>query len=614
MAGDALFGTGTAARSTSHAQASRDADLVSALRNLFQVARDHKRQYYDTWIRNYRLVHNRYGSGTASTWAPAPRDSEIYPTLSALVAWMTDQAAIVDFAPVASPQSKFHEFVKKITDDLNEVFSNTWSTEHYNYQIKMALWDAFMYGAGIFKNIWDNQIADGYGDAVLRRTDPWAFYPDPLATSLDDAEYFIEARRMSLDEIERRYGASSSLVVEAAGGGTEGVDERPTLFTDASRVPKANPGTIPQSGTYGSVGSSGFSTFGRPSNRDKLFNPNPSYVVYEFWLKENEPWDGKTVDGTPDDRPGNEFKSVNVRWRVVVMAASHILMDEYADELWSHAGHPYERFVFDDIGEFYGISLVDHLAYPQIYINRLLTALQQNTELVGNPIFMEPANSGLGRVGIINRPGQRLTISGPAANQNRPEWLTPPSMPPVVLELINFWIQRIENTSGLSAIVKGNAPAQRNAEGVISSVQEAAFVRIRSALANLEHTLEKCSMKLGDLMVDNYTEPRIISMIGPDGQSTIKELGRRHFNIPTESGEAPLRFTLRIQAGSTNPTSRQSRVAEADKLFTLGAIDDQALLEAHQFSHVTEVLKRLYDKRQKGLIGGGPGKRERSRA
>jgi hypothetical protein len=237
--------------------------------------------------------------------------------------------------------------------------------------------------------------------------------------------------------------------------------------------------------------------------------------------------------------------------------------------------------------------------------------LQQNAELIGNPIFIEPANSGTSRVPIINRPGQRLTISGVAAMQYRPDWLKPPDMPPGILDLVNFWIQRIENVSGLSAVTKGATPTQRNAEGVINSIQEAAFVRIRAALSNNEAALENASRKMADLIIDNYDQKRIMAVIGPDGEKTAMTIFKNHFMIPSETGDAPLQYIVQVRAGSAQPTSRQSRIGEADKLFTMGVIDDQAVLEAHQYPHIQELLERKYEKMQKGLMTP-PGARQRA--
>lgn len=584
----------------------REHKVVNRLRNMFLVARDHKRNRYDSWMRNYRLVNNRIGGiGGNSTWMPNPRDSEIYPGLSALVAWMTDQEVNIDLIPSSDPNSDLYSYVSHIADDLNDVMYTNWIVENYDFQIKLGLWDALMYGTGIYKNVWDASLAGGYGNAIIRRTDPWAFYIDPNASSFDDAEYCVEVRRISLEEIQRRFPETWDKL-GVSGGDESGFDERPTLFNDwGGRRVMTNPGQLPSSGAW--PGSSpAVGRWGGVSKTQQRYDPLPGYVIYEYWVKQNV----KSTDdyGLGPDYANNRYDST---WRLVVVCNGHILLDCDTRDLWEQGGHPYERFVFDDIGEFYGIALVDHLAYPQIYINRLLTALQHNAELTGNPIFIEGANSGLARTSIINRPGQRLTVTGAAAMNNRPDWLTPPAMPQQVVELVQFWISRIENTLGLSALQKGITPTQRNAEGALNMVQEAAFVRIRSALSNLETTLRNCAAKLADLIVENYTEPRIMAIIGTDGTMLSKALAGRHFLIPGKDGAAPLKYIIRIESGAGGPTSRSARINEADKLFAMGAVDDEYLLQKHRVSDYQAVLHRVYTKRVQGIMAQ-PGARQRA--
>lgn len=584
----------------------KESRVVNRLRNLFTIARDHKRTRYDAWMRNYRLVNNRIGgSGGNSTWMPNPRDSEIYPGLSSLVAWMTDQEIDIDLIPSADPNSDIYSYITKIADDLNDVMYTNWHVEDYTSQIKLAIWDALLYGAGIYKNVWDASLAGGYGNAILRRTDPWAFYVDPQASSEYDMEFCCEVRRMSLEEIQRRF-PETWRKVGLTGGDESGFDERPTLFNDwGGRRVMTNPGAIPSSGAWPGT-SPAVGRWAGVSKSQQRYEPLPGYVCYEYWIRQN-------VEANEDYDLGPDFADnrYNSTWRLVVVCNGRILLDCDTRELWEHGGHPYERFVFDDIGEFYGISLVDHLAYPQIYINRLLTALQHNAELTGNPIFIEGANSGLARVGIINRPGQRLTVTGAAAMNNRPDWLTPPAMPAQVTELVQFWISRIENTLGLSALQKGITPTQRNAEGALNMVQEAAFVRIRSALTNLEGTLQRCMEKLTDLVVENYTEPRMMAIIGRDGQMVGKALAGRHFTVPGKGGSTPLKYVIRIECGAAGPTSRSSRIMETDKLFAMGAVDDEYVLQRHRVRDYQQVLSRLYEKRAKGVIGA-PNSRSRS--
>lgn len=583
---------------------SSDPDLVNNLRQLFVRARDHRRNFHDKWIRNYRLLHNTNAALTPG-WQPTPRDSEIYPTLSALVGWMTDQDTAIDVVPAADPHSPYFSFLSEISNDLSAVIYSTYLVEDYPAQVKLVLWDAFLHGVGIFKSVWDNSLSNGYGNAFLRRVDPWSFYPDPAATSLTDAEYFVEVRTMSYEEIERRFPETCHKV---NGGGMDMVDERPTQdgnFASSSRIMDAhNLGSLASSPTrWGKA---------RPGSQ-KDFNKQ-GCVVYEYWIRENDKIEKSEYPENPDENsphPPPVSEHVSDSWRVVVLAANEVLLDERAEDLWSHASHPYERFCFDDTGEFYGIALVDHLSQPQIYINRLLMALQANAELTGNPVFLESTNSGLQRTAIVNKPGQRLTVT-PAALNNNPRWLDPPSMPPVIMQLIEFWISRIENVSGLSAIVRGATPTSRNAEGVLTSIQEAAFVRIRAALRNMEKALERSVIKIADLIIDNYTDPRIMAVVGPQGVETAIALRTRHFYGPTASGGTPLKYALSVRAGANSPTSRQARIAEADQLFALGAIDDYAVLEAHQYPHINEILKRKYAK-EAGGMPQAPGARQRTR-
>lgn len=589
--------------------ADSDSELINRLRQLFIKARDSRRARHDGWSRNWRLVNNRMSTSGIASWQPSPRSSEIYPTLSSIVSWMLDNNISIDAIPSADPHSPYYDYQSNLANDLSAILYTNWIVEDYQSDEKLAIWDSLIYGVGIFKCIWDQERAGGMGNAMLVRVDPWSFYVDPQATSFDDMQYCVEARRMSLDEIERRY-PESRLPVEASGGQDLSIDERPNMQNDGSRTPFANAGQIPGSGTLSSPGTSVIGNFGRPS-RAKGSEIDKGIVVYEYWIRENDVWYDDYEDMPKASRPESQ-KHVTSRWRVVVMAKGEILMDEFAEDLWTHGQHPYERYVADDVGEFYGIALVDHLAYPQIYVNRLLSMLQQNAELIGNPIFVESANAGTSRVPIINRPGQRLTLNGVQAMNNKPDWLTPPSMPPMIMELVNFWLERIENTSGLSGITKGKSPNQRSAASVQSSVQEAAFVRIRGSLANLESTLEKCTQKIADLIIDNYDQKRIMAIVGPDGEKTAMVLFKNHFTLPSKEGDTPLKYIIQVRAGASTPTSRQSRINESDKLFALGIIDDQAVLEAHQYPHIPELLERKYEKQQKGLIGGGPGARQRS--
>jgi len=284
-------------------------------------------------------------------------------------------------------------------------------------------------------------------------------------------------------------------------------------------------------------------------------------------------------------------------------------MNEKAEDLWSHGRHPYVRYVQHDMGDFWGISLVEHLAPAQLAINRLLAALQHHAELCGNPVMLEDSRSGIPRQKITNIPGQRLT-----KNQgSEVAWLVPPDMPQGVRDLVTFWINEMERISGLSAMVRGATPTGRNAQGVMDSVQESAFVRVRLALRNLERTLAAAGDLMGNLIVENYTMPRTTAIAGPTGQKSMLALKARHFYAPNFAGADPMKFSLYVQAGSALPISRSARSQEADTMFAMGAIDAQAVLEAHDYPDRRQILERVNAMKGIGIPPGAEQSRSRPR-
>jgi hypothetical protein len=326
-------------------------------------------------------------------------------------------------------------------------------------------------------------------------------------------------------------------------------------------------------------------------------------TVYEFWLRENR----RREDDEEDEVYGIDVTDV---WRLVVVANGQVLMDELATDLWAHGRHPYVRYAFDDLGDFWGVSLVEHLAHPQIYLNRLLTALQHNAELIGNPVFMEPANAGTDRVGIVNRPGLRLKINSAAmqGNNGQPQWLRPPDMPDGVRNLVEYWGNRMKEIAGLDAL---QPPKQRQGDKTTTQTQESAFVRVRDAIRSRERALTQAGILLAGLVVENYTVPRTVSIVGPQGERTALGLAGRHFWAPTAKGATPLKFMLTVQAGSSRPTSRAQRQAEAQTLRGLSALDTLSFLRMMEVPNADEIFQRLQQENQAGMEQ--PGARQRAR-
>lgn len=563
--------------------------LTSRLDELYQIAKETKSKKHAEWARNYMLTFNR-SSGAATRPGSGVKDSEIYPILRNRIAWMTDQKIDFNVFPAVDPQSEYAVYEGKIGHHMEILLGSSWSTGGWFRQQSMMLWDSAICGAGIVKAVWDSGLSGGLGDVDLQRRDPWSIYPDPDATSMDDLSFMFEVRRMTLDQIQRKFPMTSTALLEEAyaQGDTGALAARPMPGDNMSNR-MVVPGNIP--GNEGTP-------WGRPGQGTQTVDQvlTDGVNIYECWIRENV----EETRETTDPLLGETETVISDEWRVIVYTGRHVLLDTTASELWQHNHHPYSRYVDDEVGEFWPVPIVSYLAPCQVAIDRLLAAMQSNAELAGNPIFMDVANSGLARTQIVNRAGARLTMDAAVANTNgsKPQWLNPPSMSADVMGLVNLWRQVMENISGLNAAQKGALSTGRQAAQTMQSAQEAGFVSIRSSQRNMELALTKTGTLLCHLIAQNYTTPRVVAIVGDKGTETSLLLAARHFYSPSRGDDGkysmtPLVFQLNVSAGSDRPTSRQARIAEADALFAMHAVDQQYVLQAHQVSDWEEVVARM---------------------
>lgn len=556
-----------------------DSDLAATIRQLFLDARAAKRPLLGQWNANYKYLRNRPDTlplpQRASSLVP-----EIFPIISSKVGWKLDRRIRNDISSAAVPHTAYWIDTSDLAADLATIMEATYSVNQEEGEIGKAVWDSELYGTGFLKTTWDPALAGGLGDAIQRRVDPYTIYPDPQARSMADLNYIIECRTMSLQEVDRRWPGSALKLRESPY--IEQSDEAPDQLQNRTTFPRANPGaispaTVPR---YGMVGGG----FINATN-------DPGVTVMEAWLRCSDP--------VEDPKAPYGYR-IEDYWRVVVVAGSHILMDEPATNLWSHGRHPYSRLVCADVGEFWGFSTVELLIPTQRSINRMLGALEHNILLTGNPTLVDEVRAGISRTQATNKPGQRFTVG----SGSKVDWLKPPPMNQMQPDMIRYMLQRMEAVSGLAAVTRGGSMPGRNAQGVMDAMQEAAFVRVRMELIQLQLTLTDAGKLKAALIVENYTEPRSMAIIGEDGAKKMLEIGGRHFLIPTESGEVPLEYTLLVDAGASEHTGRKAREDQVLSLANMGVIDGQAVLEALDFPGRAEISKRMAAQQEKMMMMG----------
>jgi hypothetical protein len=587
---------------TNRPNTSSDADMrdVMMVRDLFYKARDARRPMIALWKQWYKILNNRaWTNGAANGIEPDSEIPQMWPVLASMVAWMTDQRPILSTMAGGTAFSPHHDFYDTLAKDMNAVLESQFVNYSEDAEITRFLWDIATYGIGWTKTVWDATLADGLGDTTFRRIDPFTFYPDPFARSPKDMDHCIEAKLMTLSQLDRAWPGAAARLGHSSF--TEDLDESPHVLDGSinNNTPRAQIAPV-------SAGGSGqYQWSRRGSSSDVQNRDEPVVSVLECWVRSHE------VKATSD----KDVMRVNEVWTCYIVAGNQLLFRGAADEVSGSNVHPYDRGVLFDTGEMYGPSLVNFMSSPQKSINRIVSMIERNAALMGNPILAESPRSQSKHQRKSNRPGMIIS-----ADPTQVGWLQPPQMhPQMSVALIQYFESKIESISGMTAIVRGFMGNGRNAQGVMDSVQDAAFVRIRATLRELERTLRGVTWKKAAYIAEFYTEPRFMAIIGQDGQHTRRALAARHFYTPSdETGErTPLRFTIIADAGSQLPTSKQARSAEADTLFALGAIDVFELLKAKGWPNHAIVAKRVMEAQAAmGQPAGLPatGKRERARA
>lgn len=577
---------------------------VRRIIELYGRAREHRKPLFKRWRNNYFYLINRPWAARSGLrpqrpdWLPAPLAAEIFPIVSTMAGWLTDQRPTATCSPAAVPHDAYANFLAKMAEDMEFVLTAGWMVNSEERQLGMMARDVMTYGTAISKTFWDPYSAGGLGDASFVRVSPFNFYPDPNATDEHDGNYYLEVRRMTLQDLDRRYPGTYELF-KNDGGGTIGTlvdtDEQPTHvdYADTSR-PGPTPAALSPSTTPNTS---------RPGSGRIDPDMDQAVTVIECWVRESE------IVTVTDQRTGEERDASTDEWRLLVVANNRLIFECHAHDLWDHGKHPYNRFPFEELGEFWSISIVELLVDPQKAMNRIVAAIQQNVELTGNPILKRPKTHG--RTQFKNTPGATVEF-GPGQGSDL-GWLNPPQLQGEMLNLLEFWQKAMERISGMSAVVKGNTPSGRNAQGVVDAVQEAAFVRIRSVLRNMEFCLRGVFTKKADLICSNYTTPRMVALAGPRADRTSLALKANHFTIPSSSGRVPFAYQIHVDAGSSSHTSRAMREDRAVQLFTLGIIDEEAALADLEYPNYQEVARRTAQKRAAQMLEA-PGQRERARA
>lgn len=396
--------------------------------------------------------------------------------------------------------------------DLNEILLYEWDREKMNAKLYRELIPTLVYGSSVFFAPWDSDEKNVKGTPV----NPFNIFPDPLATSVDDAEYIIYASYKNDARMRRLFPQHSEDLVGSAVNYDELVYEN-----------------------------------------GKNSNVSNQILVLEIWTRDYETYDnekGEKVQRFPNGRV------------ITLCPELGVLLSDKANP-YKDKKFPFVVLKDYDIpGKFWGEGEVAQLLSPQKHMNDLNNAILDNAKATANMPWIVDKNSGITQGKITNRPGLILR-KNPGSEVRREQ---PPSMPGYVVNAVTEYKQDMEQISGIFDSLKGNsATGVYTAQGILA-LQEAGQARIRLKVKLMEDFLSQLARMWYSRMQQFWKEDRWLRVARIDGTYDLKRIKME--NLENQ-------YDINITAGSTMPVNRGAMLDLMIRLAQTQMSDGQALVD-----------------------------------
>lgn len=470
--------------------------------------------------------------------------NKILPTVQNRLARLTQSPPKYDVRP-ESNDSKDKDCARLGLQVIEDIFEK----QNFTEKQQDLLMNAMQAGVAYIQVMWDptlgkpmvdpetNEFAGYEGDVRLEVLTMFEIFPDPLAKTVQDAQWIIKAKVRKLDYFKERYEERGHLVKE------EDVWLQSSLYDL-----KANAAT--------SVGIAGTTA------SDQMKNSAIELVYYEKRSKDYQ------------------------NGRMVCMA-NGILLENKPLPIGE-----YDIVKFDDIligGKYHSEALITHLRpiQDQYTINRTKCADWIKKTLAGKYIVAKGA--GLSQEAINNE--TEIIEANPVPNWNGPvvQALTIPQIPSYVYEDTKVLSQEFDFTSGINEASRGVAPGAQMPFRGMALLVEQDQTRMSVQTNRNEIGYAKVGCYILKYAGKNYEIPRMLKEAGDGLGYAVKEF---------KGSDLGNNYDVIVIPGSTSPTSKVLNRQDIMNAYQSGLLGDPAdpklrakVLKMQEFGDVSEMWK-----------------------
>lgn len=418
---------------------------------------------------------------------------------------------------------------------------------------------------------YDPNADNGDGEVYAWLIDPYDFYVDPNATSLEDAEYVVKAVRKTLSEITTNEEYNFYDAIPEKGDSILAASPSKQFLKQALRH---RGGTTKEEEEEGAI-------------------------LKEAWIKVRVSDDN--VKELKEELTKNDEDTKDLRIGEILMRTIHyvdFINDPLKVQLKRMDELPFVMYQADiNPCELYGESWAKHI----IPINKMLNALEGS-------VFMYNYRYAIGRIVIDKNSGVRLISNqhGDFIEKNRGAEVTSLPLAPLPNSYqtqIESCRRYIEDLGGSHEVSMGRLPAQIKSGIAIAELKQADSTNQGDLVDNLEDFMVQVGKKILKVVAKNYEVPKVIKDLGMGGDikhfAAVGETGSKrknkrsvkigvdNFDLAIIGADNEIRVTIGSWLAYTK-TARQERIKE---LFDAKLIDQKTALQHLEFSDVDDIIE-----------------------
>lgn len=253
---------------------------------------------------------------------------------------------------------------------------------------------------------------------------------------------------------------------------------------------------------------------------------------------------------------------------------------------FQHGMYPFSKFDHIPAGKFYSTSLIEDLIPLQKEYNRTRGQIIEAKNRMAKLQLIAPRGS-VDASKITTEPGQIIFYTPGFAP---PSPLPLQALPSYVIQELDRINTDWNDIAGQHEVSKGQVPPGVTAATAISYLQERDESKLSPTFDSLEEGIQKMAQMTLSYAHEFWDMPRLVKVTGPDGSFDA---------MAFKGSDLGNNLDIRIEAGSSLPTSKAAKQALIMDLMKMGFIDPQKGLEVIDMGGINKIYEQIQvDQRQ----------------